>query len=236
MIGADHTTAARASRDLAEAVARAVPRLRIPGRNRTKADLLVYDLPGRTVAVKDYGARPIWFRQTAGRLLVRRECAAYRAAGGAPGLVPFLGRLGPFAMATEWVDARPLRESANGTIGAAVFDALGRIVEELHRRGVALGDLHHRDVLVAESGAVFVVDLATAWVLGTRPGPMRRRVFVRLQESDRVNLARMRARFEHGREADLDREVGPAAARRYRRSREWKSLWDRLRGRRRARP
>lgn len=236
MIDGDRTTGVRAARDLAEAVAGAVPRFRIPGRNRTKADLVVYDLPGRTVAVKDYGERPIWFRETVGRLLVRRECAAYRAAGDAPGLVPFLGRLGPFSMATQWVDARPLREAGNGTVGREVFDALARVVEELHRRGVALGDLHHRDVLVSGRDEVWVVDLATAWVLGERPGPMRRRIFLRLQESDRVNLARLRARFEHGREADLAREVGPAAARRYRRSREWKSLWDRLRRRHRVRP
>lgn len=216
----------------AEAVASAAPLLRLPGRNRTKADLLAFDVLGRKVAVKDYGPRPFWLRQTAGRLLVRRECEAYLAAGEVPGLATFLGRLGPFALATEWVEARSLRDRRGETIAAEVFESLERTVDGLHRRGVALGDLHHRDVLVSDSGRVVVVDLATAWVLGPRPSPMRRRIFRRLQESDRVNLARMKARFLHGREADLEREVGAGAARRYRRSQAWKSLWNRLRGKR----
>lgn len=213
-------------------MASAAPLRRLPGRNRTKADLLLFDVLGRKVAVKDYRPRSFWFRQTAGRLLVRRECKAYRALGGAPGVATFLGRLGPFTLATEWVDARSLRDRRGETIAAEVFDSLERTIDGLHRRGVALGDLHHRDVLVSDSGRVVVVDLATAWVLGPRPSPMRRRVFLRLQESDRVNLARMRARFLHGHEADLERDVGAEAARRYRRAQAWKSLWNRLRGKR----
>jgi hypothetical protein len=226
---ADQPAANPSPREWADAVASAVPYLRLPGRNRTKADLLVFDVLGRKVAVKDYRPRPFWFRQTVGRLLVRRESMAYLAAAGAPGLATFLGRLGPFALATEWVEARSLRDRREERIAAAVFDSLERTVEGLHRRGVALGDLHHRDVLVSDSGRVFVVDLATAWILGPNPSPIRRRIFLRLRESDRVNLARMRARFLEGREADLERDVGADAARRYRRSREWKSLWNRLR-------
>lgn len=229
---ADQPAPLPAAREWAEAVASAAPVLRLPGRNRTKADLLVFDVLGRKVAVKDYGPRPFWFRQTAGRLLVRRECEAYLAAGEVPGLATFLGRLGPFALATEWVEARSLRDRRGETIAAEVFESLERTVDGLHRRGIALGDLHHRDVLVSDSGRVVVVDLATAWVLGPRPSPMRRRLFLRLQESDRVNLARMKARFLHGHEADLEREVGAGAARRYRRSQVWKSRWNRLRGKR----
>ena len=129
-------------------------------------------------------------------------------------------------------EARSLRERRGETITAEVFDSLERTVDGLHRRGVALGDLHHRDVLVSDSGRVVVVDLATAWVLGPNPSPMRRRVFHRLRESDRVNLARMRARFLEDREADLERDVGVEAARRYRRAQAWKASWNRLRGKR----
>lgn len=229
---ADQPAPLPAGHEWAEAIAAASPVLRLSGRNRTKADLLVFDVLGRRVAVKDYGPRPFWFRQTVGRLLVRRECEAYRAAGDVPGLATFLGRVGPFALATEWVDARSLRDRRGETIAPEVFDSLARTVDGLHRRGVALGDLHHRDVLVSDTDRVVVVDLATAWVLGPNPSPIRRRVFHRLGESDRVNLARMRARFLEDREADLERDVGVEAARRYRRAQAWKSFWNRLRGKR----
>ena len=86
------------------------PLRRLVGRNRTKADILVYRLHGTEIAVKDYGARPWLVRQTIGRLLIRRESAAYLAAGPVEGLPPFHGRLGPFALATGWLDARPLAD------------------------------------------------------------------------------------------------------------------------------
>lgn len=232
MSAADHTTERPTVPEILAAVDSAPPTNRIPGRNRTKADLVVVEVRGRAVAVKDYRPRPFWIRNTAGRFLVRRECAAYRAAGDLPGLARFQGRVGPFALATDWVDARSLRDRRGERLDPAVFATLGEVLEALHRRGVALGDLHHRDVLLSDGGDVTVVDLATAWVLGPRPSPMRRRIFLRLKENDHVALARMRARMLHGREADLEHEVSVDAARRHRRSRRWKALWNRMRGRR----
>jgi hypothetical protein len=114
----------------------------------------------------------------------------------------------------------------------ALFDRLGAVVVELHGRGVALGDLHHRDVLLGPNDALYIVDLATAWVLGRRPGPIRKALFKRLCESDRVNLARMRARFTGG---DVDAavaSVSPAAAAWHRRGRRLKNILNRLRGKR----
>ena len=54
----------------------------LAGRNRTKADIVVYRTERGTIAVKDFGDRPWWVRQTLGRLLIRREVAAYRTAAG----------------------------------------------------------------------------------------------------------------------------------------------------------
>lgn len=226
------TTAIPTIDRVANAVQNASPRRRIDGRNRTKADLLLFDVDGHAVAVKDYGRRPFWIRHSVGRFLVRRECAAYRAAAGAPGLVPYLGRLGPASLATIWVDARSLRDRAGEPIDPRVFSDLESIVDGLHRRGVALGDLHHRDVLVSDRGEVHVVDLATAWILGPRPSPMRRRIFLRLQENDHVAVARLRSRILQGKEPDLERAVGIEAAHRHARSRRWKGAWNRLRRRR----
>lgn len=228
----DDTTSVPTITEIASARRGAPPIRVLPGRNRTKADLLLLDFRGHRVAVKDYSPRPFWIRNTVGRFLVRRECAAYTAAGAVPGLPRFLGRLGPFALATDWIDARSLRDRQGESIDQGVFLVLEGILNALHARGVALGDLHHRDVLVSEDGSVHVVDLATAWILGPRPSPMRRRIFLRLQENDRIALARMRSRTLHGRDADLEVEIGPDAARRHQRSREWKSAWNRIRGRR----
>jgi hypothetical protein len=174
---------------------RTSPSKRIPPRNQTKADILVYTHGGVPLALKDYAGRPWLVRQTLGRFLVRRESAAYRASGDLDGLPRFLGRVGPFALATAWIDARPLAECAVSDIPEGFFDRLEALVDSIHRRGVAHADLHRRDVLVGRTGSVHVVDLATAWTLGDEPGRLRRAIFERLCDQDRIAVARLRVRF-----------------------------------------
>ncbi|HEX4824970.1 MAG TPA: hypothetical protein VFV19_11730 [Candidatus Polarisedimenticolaceae bacterium] len=203
---------------------------KLPGRNLSKADLCVYRLAsGETIALKDFGTRPLLVRQTLGRMFVRRECRAYSAAAGAPGLVPFLGRRGPFALATAWVEAAPL--SSFPEAEDAVFDRLDTILSGLHARGVAIADLHHRDVLVSPEGEVHVVDLAAAYVLGESPGPIRRSLFARFAAQDRLAAARMRARFTGRPEHEALAGVDPGAVRLWGIGRRIKGAWDVIRGR-----
>jgi hypothetical protein len=208
----------------------AVPVRRINGRNSTKADILFFELEAHRVAVKTYGSRSFLIRNTLGRWLIRREAGAYVAAAGVAAVPTFTGRVSPFAIATEWVHAEPLRERAGATLDDEVFERLGAALNELHGRGVALADLHHRDVLLGADDSVFIVDLATAFVLGRRPGPIRRGLFRRFCASDRVNLARMRARFTGGNVDEAVASVGPEAAAWHRRGRRAKRVLDRLRG------
>ena len=175
----------------------------LPGRNGTKADVHVYELEDGKVAVKDYRARSFFARHSLGRFLVRRECRAYEAAGDVPGLAPFLGRCGPFALATRWIDARPLAARDGERLPDEVFDRLDTILAALHAKGVALADLHHRDVLLGDDGSVHVVDLAAA---------------------------RMRARFTGRSEAEALASLDPASVRMWKRGRLLKRLWDVLRG------
>jgi hypothetical protein len=207
------------------------PWRRLPGRNFTKADVLLYRLDGLEVAVKDYGPRGFLVRNTLGRLLLRRETRAYRAAAGLPGLPRFLGRPGPFCLALERVDAEPLADLRDRPCDDAFFDRLEHRVDALHARGIALGDLHHRDVLVAADGAIYIVDLAMAWVVGERAGVVRRAIFRRLAVLDRVAVARMRARWT-GRDVDAAAStVSPSAAMWHARGRRIKGALNRLRDR-----
>ncbi|RLE30005.1 MAG: hypothetical protein DRJ61_13465 [Acidobacteria bacterium] len=205
----------------------------IEGRNASKADVLFYETNGVRVAVKTYGVRGFLIRHTLGRWLIFREARAYEEAGEVNGLPAFLGRSGPFALATEWVDAEPLSSYRGVVLKTEIFDRLAGILDELHDRGVALGDLHHRDVLLNADGELYVIDLATAWVLGARPWPFRRFLFRRFCQSDRVSLARMRARFTGGDVEEAAISVGEVAATWHRRGRKVKGWLDRLRGKRR---
>jgi hypothetical protein len=208
------------------------PVRRLPGRNDTKADILQYRCDGANIAVKDYGPRSLLIRNTIGRFLIRRESRAYRATTGLPGIPRFFGRLGPFAFATEWVEGRPLAELMNEKVPQRCFDRLREILGLLHEHGIALGDLHMRDVLIGAEREVHVIDFATALLLGESPGRTRRGLFERLCDQDRIALARMEARFS-GRDPDeAVSAAGERAATWYRRGRRLKGILDRIRGRR----
>jgi hypothetical protein len=203
---------------------------RLTGRNRSKADIVVYRSPRGEFAIKDYAPRPWLVRNTLGRWLVRRECRAYAAAAGAPGLPRFRGRQGPFAFAVDWIDALPLAASAAGEVEPARFDRLLEIVDGLHRRGVALADLNYRDVLLSDDGSMHVIDLAAAWVLGERPGRVRRRLFEHFRQADRFSVARLRARFVGEAAATAVAKADPEVLAWHRRARRIKWIWDKLRG------
>ena len=94
-----------------------------------------------------------------------------------------------------------------------------------------MGDLHHRDLLVAADGSVTVVDLAMAWVAGNDAGALRRFVFERCRSSDRVALARLRARADGSDPDAAARAIDPRGARWHRFGRSLKSGIDRLRRR-----
>jgi hypothetical protein len=202
---------------------------RIPGRNWTKADVLVRSVDGVRVAVKDYAPRGVLVRNTLGRFFAAREARALESARGAAGVATLLGRVSPFAFATLWIDASPLARSAY--VPESWFDGLEAIVRRLHERGIALGDLHHRDVLVGRDGSPFVVDLATALVLGPRPGPLRRALFERWREQDLVALARMRARAAGRSPEAAVAALGGSASAWHARGRRLKRALDRIRGR-----
>ena len=214
------------------ALAALAPERVFPGRNMSKADVSLYRIAGSPIALKDYASRPFLARHTVGRWLIRRECRAYRRAGTLPGLAPFLGRVGSYALATGWVDAVPLADLAPVAATPETFDRLDAIVAGLHERGIAVSDLHHRDVLVSRDGAIHVVDFAAAYVLPARPGWFSRGVFVRLSAQDRLAAARMRARFTGSSETEALAEFDPAAVRLWGAGRRLKAMWDTIRGRR----
>lgn len=208
----------------------------IRGRNNTKADILVYRLGTLQIALKDYRRRPWWVRQSLARWMTHRETAAYRAAAGIPGVARFLGRLGPVTLATEWVESRSLGELRDQAVDPAVFERLHEILGRLHAAGIALADLHLADVLVDPRGEVTLVDLANAFTLGPRPGPLRSRLFRRLVLQDEISFARLQAHLRQEDAEEAVRELGPRAARINRRNRRIKTWVDRIRGRRHGSP
>jgi len=136
------------------------------------------------------------------------------------------GRVGPFGLALEWIDGETLADALARGVSTDPIPAIRTTLSRLHDRGIALGDLHHRDVLLARDGSVYVVDLATAWLAGPDARGLRRWIFERFRDADHVALARLDARIA-GRDVDLAvAAVGPRAAAWHRRGRRLKGWLD----------
>ena len=207
-------------------------KLMVAGRNWTKPDVLQQREDDLLIAFKTYNGRWAWLRHSLGRWLIRREAKAYEAAAGVEGLPSFLGCVGTATLALEWIDGSSLAALGRGTVQDEVFDEVGKILSRLHARGVAVGDLHHRNVLITPGGRVVLVDLAASWISGSRSGPLRKLIFKRLVELDRLALARMRARFTGGDSDDAVRASSRSIRVWYARGRRIKRILNRLRRRR----
>ena len=68
----------------------------------------------------------------------------------------------PTAEPGEWSTPTPLRSVDPASLPESWWEALRATVEDLHGRGVVLGDLHHRDVLIGTDGSDQAIKEAAA--------------------------------------------------------------------------
>jgi predicted Ser/Thr protein kinase len=162
-------------------------------RNRTKPAVYVAGLDGRRVVCKDASGirRGPWrlFR----RLTLRREARTLARLAGIEG-VPALLASWPTGLVMEAVPGRMLTTWCRGTPPPpGTFERLDRIIALAHARGIVLGDVHRRNILVDDDGRVHLVDFEVS--VDVSRGPAR--LLARLGTAvDRIAAARQRVR--HG--------------------------------------
>lgn len=120
--------------------------------------------------LKDFSAKS-WPIRLLGRVQIEREIRALLQLRGLPGIPEYHGRFGAHGLLMERMEGeRITRWSATHPRDrAAMFDRLSRLVELMHRLGVAHLDLRKRDnILVTRDGRPNVIDFNAS--ICFRPG------------------------------------------------------------------
>jgi len=213
-----------------EDLSRLSPRPLSQARNRTKADVVLASWEGAEIVVKDFRPRSFWVRQTIGRFSIARESRAYARLAGLAGVPAFLGRIDAHAFAVAFVPGKALSSLPKASQPPALFRALRELLAAIHARGVAIADLHHRNIIVGgDASAPSIIDFSLA--LG-RPSSWNlpgRWIFARAEQLDAHALERIRRRYEAGASTD---PAGPAPPRFYAWGRSLKALSARIRRKR----
>jgi RIO-like serine/threonine protein kinase len=128
-----------------------------------------------------------------GRLTLGNEARAYERLAGIPGIPACPGLKTRDILEIEYIQGSPLSRLKPGSVDECVFERLARLLQAMHSRGVANGDVHRANILVTPGNEVYLIDFAHAWISRdpSRPGVLTR-FFMDL---DRHACARMKARY-----------------------------------------
>lgn len=117
------------------------------------------------------------------RKTLKRESRAYERLGQLTGFAPYLGLFSEDRLVLGFVAGTPL--SPHQVLAEEVWNSLLGRLKQMHRAGVAHGDLkRHDNLLVSDQGEVVILDLGTAWL--RKPGfrPINHWIFRFLAQTD----------------------------------------------------
>ena len=147
---------------LSDLLERKVATLRKP--SSTRPALYRIEVGNARAVVKDYSVNRRVFRNLIGRFLIWREKKAYRRLKGLEGVPALYGVVEGLALVLEEIQGRSI-EGLDKEVRLPVqfFEALGDLVEKIHRRGLCHCDLKRAaNVLVGNQGQPYIIDWSAA--------------------------------------------------------------------------
>ncbi len=108
---------------------------------------------------------------TYGRYVLKREYYAYKKLSGLEGITECLGFKRPGALAFKPIPGKTLSRFKRGEVAPVVFERLESLLANIHSRGVAHGDIHRSNIMIAENGRVYIIDFASAVTSGDPENP-----------------------------------------------------------------
>ncbi|MFW6303536.1 MAG: phosphotransferase [Candidatus Sumerlaeota bacterium] len=164
-------------------------------RSSGQADLYALQGDATGWVLKDFVRRPLWIRMLITRRGLSREVRALKGLQELDGVPRFGGVVDSDAFVMERLDAHRLPHKNEAPPSIRTLEAIDRLVERMHARGWAHGDLRRKNILVDPDGRPYLIDFATAVYGGKGSGPIGRFLLRRVAVVDRVNVARIKAGY-----------------------------------------
>lgn len=167
-------------------------------RNWSKADVSIAEWPpnsGQRVVIKELKDCPLWFRIFGGRYLLRREWKTLCALADLDGVPTPIARPDSDTIVMEFRPGQPLDKLKWWQTPDDVVEKIESLMTQIHARGITHGDLHGYNVLVDESGAITLIDWATASTFGTRRGKTKSFTYDEWRALDERALAKIKIVF-----------------------------------------
>ncbi len=156
----------------------------------TQGTLVRVKLPHADLAVKIPTGRGLTRRVLTTAL--RREHRAYRRLAGIEGFAHCFGLFRGRYLALEYLEAKPLKQAAPPDRDR-YFSHLLQVIENMHRRGVAHGDLKSRhNVMVCPDGTPVIIDLGASVVRRNGWHPLNHRLFRYMCRIDRNSWIKLK--------------------------------------------
>lgn len=165
-------------------------------RSLAQADVYTLDWNGRPAVLKDFSRRPLLVRILWARPVAAREIHALRRLGGICGVPRIFGTAGPEAFIIELMQAERLPKHGMPPPPETYWADAKRLINAMHARGVAHGDLRRKNLMIGARGEAVLIDFATA--LRRRKSPAARSsnfMYERCRRIDQITLARIKASY-----------------------------------------
>ena len=215
--------------------------------NLMQADVFhARDENGEEYVVKDASGRPVVARALYIRRALRHESDTLQRLENISGIPQYCGFDGPDRLIISYLSHQKTlpgnRDHQRSEFPPPVFfDTLEEMVEKMHKRGVAHGDIRRRNILV-DGDNPCLIDFGTAVIRDARPHWFHRRLFNFVKRVDTIKVVKLKQAYypEHVTETEKtlleDKPWLLRAGEFYRKriyrslfkQKRWKERWQRL--------
>jgi RIO-like serine/threonine protein kinase len=135
----------------------------------SRPDVRLIEHKSQRMVLKDYSGGNTTLKAL-GLMLLWREQAAYQRLEGMEGVPRCYGRLDPYTLVTQYVDACQSSDVPTELLTEDLFVRLRLLVDAMHARGVVHGDLKRLDnILISADGTPYLIDFSAAFWNGSNP-------------------------------------------------------------------